>query len=192
MYISFFIIFFYKRQRTVIIMFVAYLNLFNFWFQEVFDVVPIQSLPEEKQEKSVVNVENQNRIKNVISNTNNAVGAVLPSNRISTQSEELTNTQPATIGNYKPCFSFKISVTVNLTKFTITCYKVFQMTQICMACSLKVCITVLQNRISLIYVLISLFKLGFAWSVFCPLQKVRLKSIKYTIFYFVFTITFIM
>lgn len=132
-----------------------------------------------------------------MSNTNNAVGAVLPSNRISTQSEELTNTQPATIGNYKPCFSFKISVTVNITKFTIiidliTCYKVFQMTQICMACSLKVCITVLQNRIFLIYVLISLLKLGFAWSVFCPLQKVCLKSIKYTIFYFVFTIAFIM
>lgn len=49
-----------------------------------------------------MNVENQNRIINVKSNTNNAVGAVLPSNRISTQSEELTNTQPATIGNYKP------------------------------------------------------------------------------------------
>lgn len=81
-----------------------------------------------------MNVENQKRIKNVKSNTNNAVGAVLPSNRISSQSEELTNAQPATIGNYK-CFSFKISVSINITKFTIiidliTCYKVFQMTHL--------------------------------------------------------------
>lgn len=60
-----------------------------------------------------MNVENQKRIKNVMSNTNNAVGAVLSSNRISTQSEELKNAQPATIGNYKLCsrFSFKMSVT---------------------------------------------------------------------------------
>lgn len=94
---------------------------YNSWFQEVSDIVPIQSLTEEKKDKSVVNVENQKRIKNVKSKTNNAVGGMLSSNRKSTQSEELKHAQPATIGDYKLCtsLSFKISFTMGITKLKI-------------------------------------------------------------------------